>query len=140
MPTVGSGRYSPGPGMDELLEEQRFLPGDTLSNGGLFTRAARFRCYRLRIEAGIRPAGPLRLALGWGSLSHREVLLLSTLGPHWRLYHHEHQRTPNRRLPALGRRTRSLLGMVRGIPRGAVGPADRSRYPRGAPGRGRQAR
>src|SRR5262249_6669209 len=39
------GRYSPGPGMEELLEEERSLPGDTLGDGRLFTRPARFPCY-----------------------------------------------------------------------------------------------
>src|SRR4051794_4715076 len=47
MPSVGSGRYSPGPGMVHLLEE-RVLPGITLATGDLFTDSARFPCYRLR--------------------------------------------------------------------------------------------
>ena len=39
MPAVGSGRYSPGPGMVKLLEEM-VLPGITPVDGDLFTQSA----------------------------------------------------------------------------------------------------
>src|SRR5262245_62051436 len=46
MPSVGSGRYSPGPGMVRLLGEKGLL-GITHGNDSLFTEFARFPYYRL---------------------------------------------------------------------------------------------
>src|SRR6516164_6326954 len=46
MPSEGSGRYSPGPGMVKLLEEM-VLPGSTSLDGNLFTQSARYPCYSL---------------------------------------------------------------------------------------------
>jgi|SRR5271157_4028529 len=47
VPSEGSGRYSPGPGMVKLLEEM-VLPGITTFDGDLFTQSARYPCYSLR--------------------------------------------------------------------------------------------
>jgi len=46
VPSEGSGRYSPGPGMVKLLEEM-VLPGITTFDGDLFTQSARYPCYSL---------------------------------------------------------------------------------------------
>src|SRR4051794_8135493 len=54
MPSVGSGRYWPGPGTEMLLK--RVLSGDTPHSGRGFTDPARFPCYRLKtLNTGTTP-------------------------------------------------------------------------------------
>ena len=45
MPSVGSGRYSPDPGLGKLPEVM-ILPGITHGYGDLFTNSARYPCHR----------------------------------------------------------------------------------------------